>query len=1201
MANFFISAVVNEVNSKKNTIINTFKNHPLYSVFDNEDNTSWKKDKISSRLNDLTVQKSGYNEVIPTLYGTNRIAGNIIWASDIREVQNTYVTSYKAGKGGKKVYQNNIEYYYYANIAIGICKGEVTELSKVWADTDLIDISKYTYRFYKGTEDQEPDSLIQSFEGIEKTPAYRGLCYIVFENLPLAEFGNRIPNFTFEVSRTFIQEDEVESVIEGVNIIPGCGEFVYDTEIVSHVNGMIWYNTWFPNNYITRANQNNNEGVADVIVATQQLKEKLPNCKWVAPVAVWFGNSLNISNCVIEPRVEFKLNPAYPTQETRPEPWRVAGIERKHANLVSSENGKVRYGGTISDNSIVRYLKYLKEQGFYIMFYPMIFMDLQNKPWRGYLTGNVSDVENFFNKSNGYNNFILHYANLVKDYCDAFVIGSELRDLTKLYVENTENDITTRTYPAVECLKKLADSVRKVVGENVKIGYASDWSEYHHTDGGWYNMDTLWASDNIDFVGIDAYFPLTDKKEDLITKEDIKNGWTSGEGYDWLYTDTNRTKKEEVEARYAWKNIDWWWKNYHINPNGEQTEWVPQSKKIWFTEYGFASVDGTTNEPNKFYDPQSMDGGFPRFSEGKIDYFAQRRAIQATQEVWANSNMVERKFLWCWDARPYPYFPSQLNIWSDGNIWHYGHWINGKMGNLMFSNMINNLFEDAGVDAKYLGGIDIYDSIDGVVLNSKTTLNEVLSILQKVFFFDYYEKDGKIYIFSKQSESVLKIFEDELLEIEDGKYFKADIIGEDDLPYKIDISYINKDLDYQVSNTYAERVSVDSDKKEEVSLPIVITASKARQVAEKLLYSNWLERNIYHFKLLPKYLYLSAGDVITLNVNNIDLILRIVNILVNEDNTIEVKAVKCDNSLYNFKNEEENFDNITLISPTSKTIVEVFELPAIKNTETPEVFFATNGEEDGWTGCAIYSAKTGSSNFNVINENRVNSNVGMCLNKLGDARPYYFDYNNVLYVSFASNIDTSILENAEMFDFLDGVNTALIGNEIIQFRKIELQSDGSFKISQLLRGQFGTEEYISKHVDNEKIIILNENIVSSTFANIDINMSYDFKIITFKDTFENSTDKTLKIEGKNLKELKPVHIKTTKNNNGYKITWICRRKGQVNWVDGEETVYNRNYILNILNRYGVVRSVEIQNETEWLYTNEMIAEDSVDDWGVEII
>ena len=392
MANFFISTVVGEINNKKNSIINTFKNHPLYSLFDNEDDTSWKKDKVSSRLSDLTVQKSGYNEVIPTLYGTNRIAGNIIWATDIKEVQKSYVTSYKAGKGGKKVYQNNIEYYYYANIAIGICKGEVTELKKVWADTDLIDISKYTYRFYKGTETQEPDSLIQGIEGIGKTPAYRGLCYIVFENLPLAEFGNRIPNFTFEVSRTFIEEEEVENVIEGVNIIPGCGEFVYDTEVVGKVDGFIWYERWHPSDSITRINQNNNSGVADAIVATQQLKEKLPNCKWVAPVVVWFGNSLNIANCKVEPRVEFKLDPIYPTQETKPEPWKVAGIERKNANLISSDNGKIRYGGTVSDNSIVRYLKYLKDEGFSIMFYPMIFMDLENKPWRGYLTGSASDV-----------------------------------------------------------------------------------------------------------------------------------------------------------------------------------------------------------------------------------------------------------------------------------------------------------------------------------------------------------------------------------------------------------------------------------------------------------------------------------------------------------------------------------------------------------------------------------------------------------------------------------------------------------------------------------------------------------------------------------------------------------------------------------------------------------------------------------------
>ena len=173
MANFFISAIVGDINSKKNSVINTFKKHPLYNLFNEDNSKTWKQDKISSRLSDLTVQKSGYNEIIPILYGTNRIAGNIIWSTDIQEVQNSYITSYKTGKGGKNVYQNNIEYYYYANIAIGICKGRVKELKRVWADTDLIDISKYNYRFYDGSEEQMPDSLIQSIQGVDKTPAYR--------------------------------------------------------------------------------------------------------------------------------------------------------------------------------------------------------------------------------------------------------------------------------------------------------------------------------------------------------------------------------------------------------------------------------------------------------------------------------------------------------------------------------------------------------------------------------------------------------------------------------------------------------------------------------------------------------------------------------------------------------------------------------------------------------------------------------------------------------------------------------------------------------------------------------------------------------------------------------------------------------------------------------------------------------------------
>ena len=59
---------------------------------------------------------------------------------------------------------------------------------------------KYRFRIYLGTEDQQPDPLIKKHVPANAAPAHRGLVYIVFENLPLDEFGNRVPPITAEVS-----------------------------------------------------------------------------------------------------------------------------------------------------------------------------------------------------------------------------------------------------------------------------------------------------------------------------------------------------------------------------------------------------------------------------------------------------------------------------------------------------------------------------------------------------------------------------------------------------------------------------------------------------------------------------------------------------------------------------------------------------------------------------------------------------------------------------------------------------------------------------------------------------------------------------------------------------------------------------------------------------------------------------------------
>src|SRR5271170_3059177 len=196
---------------------------------------------------------------------------------------------------------------------------------------------------------------------------------------------------------------------------------------------------------------------------------------------------------------------------------------------------------------------------------------------------------------------------------------------------------TGTDYPAVDALVSLAATVKGILGSGVTVTYAADWSEYHHTDGGWYTLDPLWASSNIDVIGIDAYFPLTGAPQDGYDVATVMAGWTSGEGYDWYYSDTARTIQVSLSPPYAWKNIAWFWNNTHTNPNSTTTAWTSQMKPIWFTEYGFPSVDGATNEPNVFYDPTSVLSGFPYFSQGRVDFMAQRIGLTATLAQWAGS------------------------------------------------------------------------------------------------------------------------------------------------------------------------------------------------------------------------------------------------------------------------------------------------------------------------------------------------------------------------------------------------------------------------------------------------------------------------------------------------------------------------------------------------------------------------------------
>lgn len=646
------------------------------------------------RLSELHVVASTEGAPIPRVYGRTRVGGQIIWAADIEEQATTTRQAQGGGKGATSSASARVSttYSYFASFAVALAEGEISGLGRVWANGAEIDLSQVTYRLYSGSRDQQPDSLIAAHAGTDLAPAYRDTAYVVFDRLPLAAYGNRIPQLSFEVFRA---AEPFADAIRGVVLIPGTGEFVYAPEPV--------YVLSQPGSSMAE-NVHTRQGGTDWSVSLDQLAATLPNVSSVSLVVSWFGTDLRAMHCRLMPGVERG------NKTTAPMEWSVSGETRDTAYRVSQRDGRPAYGGTPSDASVVAAIRDLKSRGYAVTLTPFVLMDIPAEnalpdpyggaaqapyPWRGRVTVDpapgrpgtadkspaaraqmaafigTASASDFSTSGDtvlysgplewSFRRMVLHYAMLAKAAggVETFVIGTEMKGLTTARSAGVD-------FPFVDALIALAADVKSILGEGTKVTYAADWSEYfgHHPPDGsgdvFFHLDPLWASSAIDAIGLDVYWPLSDWRDgrnhtdylagthQIYDLDYLKSNVTGGEGYDWYYANS---ADREAQLRtpvtdglgkawvFRFKDIRSWWESPHHNrvagaESLERTAWVPQSKPFWFVELGCGAVDKASNQPNIFIDPKSSENGLPYFSRGTRDDLVQRRYLRAIIETF---------------------------------------------------------------------------------------------------------------------------------------------------------------------------------------------------------------------------------------------------------------------------------------------------------------------------------------------------------------------------------------------------------------------------------------------------------------------------------------------------------------------------------------------------------------------------------------
>jgi len=1203
------------------------------------------------RLKEIDGLTSTEGAPIPRVYGRVRIGGQLIWATRLEEVANTK-TERSGAQGGKSLGQKgaqtkSVTYSYYANLAVGLCEGPIAFIRRVWADGREIDLNTIVMRIHGGSEAQDPDPLIVAKEGSADAPAYRGLAYVVFERLPLADFGNRVPQFSFEVVRPV---GGLNRMVRAICLIPGATEFGYHDLPVAKVLGL---------GATEPENRHQLQRATDVDASLDALQSLCPNLERVSLVVSWFGTDLRAGSCTIEPRVDTNA------KKTDGASWSVAGLTREDAKPVSQVDGAPAYGGTPSDDTVVRLIRELKARGLKVVLYPFVMMDvpigntLPNPyggtgqaayPWRGRITCHpapgqpgspdgtaaaAAQVSQWFERSWGFRRLVLHYADLAEEAggVEGFILGSELVGLTRVRA-------ASGIYPAVDALKALAQDVRAALRGGTKIVYAADWTEYgaHVLDDGdevRFPLDPLFADPAIDAVGIDYYPPISDWRDgpdhaDLAVARSpydvayLRGRLGSGEAFDWYYAsaaDRNAQRRTPITDGaydkpwiYRAKDLVSWWSNRHVERIGgvevRTTAWRAQSKPIWLTEIGIPAVDKGPNGPNVFPDPKSSESAYPPFSRGVRDDLAQARGLEAilsrfdpTLDGFSSAfnpvssvyggRMVDadRMFVWAWDARPFPAFPDFTSVWSDGRNWETGHWITGRIEGTALDRLIVAILKDFGLTAPASLPVDGF--VDGYAIDRPMSARGALEPLMRLFGVDAVASGGGILWRGRGGRTVTTLDRDDFVLGDREPSLKLTRAQETDLPQQVEIGYTDGEGDYRRAAVASRRLEGVSRREARADSAVVTRRAEAQRLADAWLQDLWAGREGAEFELSPRRVDLEPGDVVALPTDAGAKLHRVLRIADGPTRRVTTRAVEP----AVFETPGASFPKPPRRPPPvpGKPYVVVLDLPVSPYDPTPLQYIAVAASP--WPGAvAVWRSANGAS-FALHRFVDLPAIVGVTLSELGPGPVWRWDPHATLDIEVSSgNIsaidDTEALAGGNLF--------AVRGSdgrwEILSAARAEMIGERRFRLSRFLRGLGGSEAEAGRGVAaGAAIVRLDEAVMPLTDNFGDLGQSLIYRIgPAGRDHADPAFVEIVATPGREaLKPFSPVHVAARREPDGIRLSWLRRtRRDGDSWEAAEVPLGEEfeRYEVDILSGSTVLRTL-VSTEPSVLYgTDQEIAD-----------
>jgi hypothetical protein len=473
--------------------------------------------------------------------------------------------------------------------------------------------------------------------------------------------------------------------------------------------------------------------------------------------------------------------------------------------------------------------------------------------------------------------------------------------------------------------------------------------------------------------------------------------------------------------------------------------------------------------------------------------------------------------------------------------------------------------------------------VEGMVITNRASVRSSVEAITRAFLLDAVESDGRVRFSHRPTDIAAEIGESDLVPIGGGEngagasVLAVTRLQEGELPRRVDVVYLSRATDWQRATQSACREVVASENATTVELPLGLTDTQARRMADALLYDAWVSRDSFAFHLSSSFARLEPGDVVRLTARG---------------TTRDLRLLRIESDLLTLRCEAVLADPAVLISDSvagaphailgrmlalADTVLFLLDLPPLRDPDDGPGYYAAASFDAAaggrWRGAVLYVSSDADGTFNTVATVPGPATWGFCQTTLATGSGVTWDRANRLTVALRNGELESRSETA----VLNGANAAVVGGEIIQFVDATLVGPATYELSTLLRGRRGTEQAIGTHAADETFLLLSEADLVRVSTNLaSIGRARSYKAATLGQTLDAVTPVEFTNTGNSLRPFSPAHVRGSRDapTGDWTITWVRRTRIAGEWRDGADVPLVEDeeaYEIDIFDGEGAVR------------------------------